>query len=185
MSLKKILLGFSVMAMFISMNDASDVLLTKKGSVHFISEAPLETIEASNDLVGAVLNRNSRTVAFQVPIVGFEGFNSALQHEHFNENYMETDAYPKATFSGKIIEDVNLFSAGSHKVRAKGMLTIHGIEQERIIPGTISIKGDAVSIKADFDVTLADHEISIPRIVTQKIAEVVSVELNATLKPKA
>jgi len=185
MRLKLLLPLLFIAAVFFRMEAPADVYLTKSGSVSFLSEAPLEVIEASNDMVGAVLNRTTRTLAFQVPIVGFNGFNSALQHEHFNENYLETDAFPKATFNGKIIEDVDLENPGTHKVRAKGMLVIHGVEKERIILGTIVVTGSGINIKTSFEVTLQDHDISIPRIVTQKITEVVTVELSASLNPKS
>lgn len=181
-------LSFVLIAMaifFMNMDFASNIYLTKSGHVSFLSEAPLEEIEAANDKVGSVLDVSKRSLAFQVPILAFEGFNSALQHEHFNENYMEVESYPKATFNGKIIEDIDFSTPGSHRVRAKGMLDVHGVSKERIIPGTLKITSSGISIRANFDVTLADHDIEIPSIVTQKIAEVVQVELDVTLKPQS
>lgn len=163
----------------------STVFITKTGHVEFISEAPLETIEAANDMVGAVLDIEKKTMAFKVPIVGFEGFNSALQREHFNENYMEVDQFPQATFVGKIIEDIDLSKPGKHRVRAKGMLTIHGVEKERIIPGNVTVQAQGIQIKTDFIVPLSDHDIEIPNIVNQKIAEEIAVKLDVVLKAKA
>lgn len=184
MKLKLSILTLCLAISFMNMDFATSIYLTKSGSVSFVSEAPLEEIEASNQQVGAVLDVAKRSVVFQVPITGFKGFNSALQLEHFNENYMETDNYPKATFKGKIIEDIDFTKPGTHKVRAKGMLSIHGEEKERIIPGTIKISSSSIAITTTFDVALADHNITIPRIVTQKIAEVVQVDMNVSLKPQ-
>ncbi|GAB5538884.1 MAG: hypothetical protein Salg2KO_09870 [Salibacteraceae bacterium] len=164
---------------------ASDVFLTKNGSVAFTSDAPLELIEAENNSLGMVLDRSKKTVAAQVPIVNFNGFNSDLQKEHFNENYMESDTYSKSVFKGKIIEDVDLYTPGDYKVRVKGMLSIHGVDKERIISGRIKVSEGAITVKTTFEVALADHDIAIPRIVTQKIAETVTVELNASLAPQS
>jgi polyisoprenoid-binding protein YceI len=163
----------------------SDIFISKTGFVKFTSDTPLESIEAENNQVGSVLNVSQKTVVFKVPVASFKGFNSDLQHEHLNENYMETDNYPQATFKGKIIEDVDLSKPGTYKVRAKGILSIHGEEKERIIPETITVNAGKITIKSNFEIPLVDHNISIPKIVGQKIAEVISIELSTELKPQA
>ena len=135
--------------------------------------------------MSGVLDIEKRTLAFKVKVQGFQGFNSALQREHFNENYMESDGFPEATFTGKIIENVDLTVPGEHKVRVKGMLTIPGIGKERIIPGKLIVKNNGIDLACDFEVPLSDHDILIPRFVYQKIAEVIRVQVKATLTPKA
>lgn len=161
-----------------------DVFMTKAGKVKFTSSAPLETIEAQSIKGSVALNTAMRSLAFKLPVASFEGFNSALQQEHFNENYMETSKHVYATFTGKIIEEVDLTKAGTYKVRAKGMLDIHGVQKERIITGTIVVGATSVKLSSNFDVPLSDHNISIPKIVLQKIAEIIKVEVNAELKPQ-
>lgn len=111
----------------------------------------------------------------------FQGFNSALQREHFNDNYVESDRYPTAVFKGKIIERVNLTRNGTYNVRAKGVLTVHGRAQERIIPATIVVRNGRMQITSRFNVPLSDHNIRIPQIVFQKIAENIQVNVNAAL----
>lgn len=177
-----LLLLSAISALSFSFLTPSSIYIGKTGWVKFVSEAPLETITAQNTKVSAVMDIAQKNIAFKVPIVAFDGFNSALQHEHFNENYMEMDEYPQATFSGKIIEDVDLSKAGTYKVRAKGMLLIHGVEKERIVAGTVEVAAGSLTISSKFDVPLADHDITIPKIVNQKIAEVINVEMKATLK---
>lgn len=149
------------------------------GTVYFRSDAPLELIEARSSKLKGLLDTEKQTFVFTVPSASFEGFNSVLQREHFNENYLESDKYPKSVFSGKIIEKVDLTKDGEYTVRAKGKLTIHGIEQERIIRSTIKVKNGAVSIHSAFTVLLQEHNITIPRVVQQKIAEEIKVEINA------
>jgi hypothetical protein len=115
-------------------------------------------------------------------MTSFRPFNSALQRQHFNENYIESDKFPKGSFSGKIIEEVDLTVPGTYTVRAKGKLVVHGVSVERIIRATVVVTSKQVTIKSRFDVPLEDHKIAIPRIVNRKIAEVIDVKFDALLK---
>jgi hypothetical protein len=154
---------------------------TTSGAINFRSDAPLEVIKASSDNLVGKINTEKRTFAFKVLIRSFEGFNSALQQIHFYENYLETEKFPEASFSGKIIEPLDLSKPGKVTVRAKGILKIHGIEQERIIKSDITILENKIHVDADFTVQLADHNIRIPRVVHEKIATVIKVDVKADL----
>lgn len=151
------------------------------GVVKFKSEAPLEIIEAQSNNLQGLIETESKTFAFTILIRTFEGFNSPLQREHFNENYLESEIFPAATFKGKIIEEVDFDNDGIYTVRAKGLFEIHGVKQERIIKVTISIKNGTIKSSAKFTISLADFNISIPKIVNQKLASVVSVSIDASL----
>ena len=131
-----------------------------------------------------MIDFGTKNVAFSVIIQSFDGFNSALQKEHFLENYMEADKFPKAVFKGKIIEDVSVSKNGSFAVRAKGIFNIHGIEKEKIIKVKIIVKDNLVEVDSDFEVPLTDHDIKVPKIVNQKIASVITVQFKASLKPQ-
>ena len=153
-----------------------------EGKVYFQSFAPLEIIEARSDKLQGVLDIEKRLFAFSLPIRSFEGFNSPLQREHFNENYMESSLYPNATFNGKIIEKINLAIDGTYTVRAKGKLNVHGISQERIIRSKVEVKDGKIRIHSNFTILLKEHEINIPRIVHQKIAEEIKVNIDSQLE---
>ncbi len=153
----------------------------KEGSVYFKSDAPLELIEAESKDLKGILDVEKSTFAFSIPMNSFRGFNSGLQREHFNENYLESTRFPNATFSGKVIEQIDFTKDGEYTVRAKGKLTIHGIEQERIIRSTVIVGNGKINISSRFTVLLKEHEIDIPRIVFQKIAEEIEVKIAATL----
>lgn len=160
------------------------IFIGENGQVKFTSNAPLEVIVAnSNELKGAV-DIEKKTFAFSIKMNTFEGFNTPLQREHFNENYLETNKFPTASFTGKIIEDINLSVSGQYTIRAKGKFTIHGISQERIIKSTVKTDGDKISIKSEFSVLLAEHDIAIPKIVYQKIAEEIEVLIDIELIKK-
>ncbi|MCG8326508.1 MAG: YceI family protein [Chitinophagales bacterium] len=163
---------------------AQELYYTDSGIAYFKSEAPLEVIEATSNELKGVIDPLKRTFAFSIRINSFEGFNSPLQREHFNENYMESKQYKEATFKGKIIEQEDLTKNGSYTVRAKGVLNIHGVTQERIIRSTVITKEGEIQINSSFTVLVAEHDITIPRIVYQKIAEEIQVEIKASLKKK-
>lgn len=163
----------------------AQIYICKDGSTKFTSEAPLELIKAQSNKTSGVVDAGTKNVAFSIDIDSFDGFNSGLQKEHFRENYMETEKYPKATFKGKIIEDVDFSKPGTTTVRAKGIFNIHGTEKEKLVKVKITIKEKEMLIDTSFEVPLEDHNIKIPKVVNQKIASIIMVEVKATLKPKA
>lgn len=154
---------------------------TGSGSITFKSEAPLEIITATSTSLEGIMDVASHTFAFTVPVTSFKGFNNGLQQQHFYENYLETNKYPDATFYGKIIESVDLTVPGEYVVRAKGRLTIHGQTQERIIRVEVVSKGNVLDARTEFMVPLTDHQITVPKIVNQKIAREINVIVKATL----
>jgi polyisoprenoid-binding protein YceI len=160
------------------------VFSAAKGSVHFVSEAPLESIEASSKELKGLIDTDQNSFAFSIDMQSFQGFNSPLQKEHFNENYLETKVYRKATFAGKIIETIDFSKNGSHTLRAKGKLDIHGVSNERIIKCELTIKDGKFSVRSSFTVLLNEHDIAIPKIVHQKIAEEIKVEVDADFEVK-
>lgn len=151
----------------------------------FTSNAELELITAASSKVQGLIDPSNNQFAFTVEVKSFQGFNSALQREHFNEKYMESDKFPRARFAGKIIEPVDLTVDGSYEVRAKGDLEIHGQKQTRILKSKIDVSRGVITLEARFFVPLADHNISIPTIVSQKIATEIEVEFNATMSMQA
>jgi hypothetical protein len=161
--------------------NAGSVYRGDNGRVWFQSDAPLEVIEAQSGQLRGIINPVQQTFAWTVEIKTFNGFNSPLQREHFNEAYLESNVFPKATFSGKIIEKIDYAQDGTYPVRAKGKLVIHGVEQERIIKSVLEVKGKRLFVRSTFTVPLTDHNIAIPKIVHQKIAEEVMVTITSEL----
>lgn len=153
-----------------------------EGKVQFKSLAPLETIEAYSEELRGIIDIEKRSFAFSVPIRSFEGFNNPLQKEHFNENYMESGKYPNAVFKGKIIENVDLSKDGTYTIRAKGNLEVHGVVQERILKSNVEVKGNRFTLNSNFTVILEEHNISVPKIVYQKIAEEIQVQVQAAFE---
>ncbi len=163
----------------------AQIYVCKEGNTKFTSEAPLELIKAQSNKTSGVVDCATKNVAFSIDVSSFDGFNSELQKEHFLENYLETEKYPNATFKGKIIENVDFTKKGVINVRAKGILLIHGVSKEKIVKVQLTIKDKEIFTEAEFEVPLDEHNIRVPKVVNQKIASVITVEVKATLKPKA
>lgn len=157
---------------------------TTTGKIAFKSEAPLELIRASSASLAGVLDINKKNFAFKVTMRSFIGFNSPLQKEHFNENYVESDKFPEASFKGKVIEDIDLSKDGIYEIRAKGQFTIHGVTQERIIKSKVSVSNHSIQISSNFSVLLSDHNIPIPKVVYQKLANEIKIEITAILEER-
>lgn len=162
----------------------TSIYQTVNGTITFRSEAPLELINASSDQLIGAIDIDKKNFTFKILMRSFQGFNSPLQKEHFNENYVESDKFPEASFKGKIIEDQDLTVDGTYELRAKGILTIHGVSQERIIKSNVTVNNKTITLKSSFSVLLSDHNIPIPKVVYQKLANEIKVDVNATLEPR-
>jgi polyisoprenoid-binding protein YceI len=160
---------------------SSQNLQVKQGSISFESNAELEVIKASSNKLKGLFNAATKNFAFTIEISSFEGFNSALQKEHFNENYMETAAFPKASFSGKILDTFDP-TKDKQIIRAKGKLDVHGVIKERILEIEFTKRNSEYSIATNFNILLEDHGITIPRIVNQKISPTIAVAVVGVLK---
>ena len=166
----------------VSFREPVDIFNISKGSIVFTSDAPMELIRAGSPELKGLIETEKKQFAFSVKVKSFKGFNTSFQKDHFNENYLESDKFPDATFSGKIIEDVDFSKNNIFTVRAKGLLTVHGISKERIIKSEMTIKNGTISIRANFTVLLADHNIPIPKVVHEKLASEIKIEVNSELK---
>jgi polyisoprenoid-binding protein YceI len=163
-------------------NVVSGIYNTTNGTISFRSDAPLELISASSRELHGKIDTDKKQFAFRVRVSTFQGFNSPLQQEHFNENYMESNRYPYATFAGKLIEDIDYETNGTYTVRAKGNLTIHNVTQERIIKSELTVKNGILSIHSAFTVLLSEHNIPIPKVVHEKLASEINVVVKADLR---
>lgn len=152
--------------------------LTRAGRVTFFSASIVEDIEARNEEAAAAIDLGAAQVAFSIPIRSFQ-FKRTLMQEHFNENYMESDKFPKSTFSGKFIDlsVETLQLPGSHPVHMEGDLTIHGVTKHITVPGTLELKEGHILAFALFTVAPADYSIDVPLLVRDHIAKIVSIRV--------
>ncbi|GMQ29867.1 YceI family protein [Algoriphagus confluentis] len=147
---------------------------TSSGEISFYSDTPLETIEALNQKSGAIINSDTREVAVQMRITDFI-FPNKLMQEHFNENYMESEKYPTATFKGKIKEQVDFTIPGTYSVTADGVLTIHGVTKPVTVKGNIASTEKGLKLEFKFQVRPEEFQIEVPSLVITKITEEIDV----------
>ena len=181
--MKKILLSLIVLVFALS-NLEAQKYFTREGKVSFFSNAPMEKIEAHNNSATGIVDFETGKMEFAVLIKAFQ-FEKALMQEHFNENYMESGKFPKATFKGEITNknEVNFVKAGTYKVKVKGDMTIHGVTKPMEATGTLSIKEGSVALASEFEITVADYGIQIPAVVKDNIAKIVKVNLAMNCEP--
>ncbi len=163
---------------------AQDKWFTRNGTINIFSKTSAENIDASNHEVFSMLDQQKNEFAFQVLNTGFE-FKKQLMQEHFNENYMESPKFPKASFKGIITDPskVNFNKEGTYDVIVAGDLTMHGVTKKVSIPATIQVAGKKIKGEAKFNVKLADYGIKIPSVVSNQISETIAINVNCQYEP--
>lgn len=155
--------------------------MTRNGYIGFFSHTPLEDIKADNNQVSGVLDISTGDMVFQALIKSFH-FERALMEEHFNENYMESDKFPKASFKGKItnLSSVNFSKNGIYDVIVEGDLTIRDATNKISTKGTIEVVTGGITANSKFNIVPEDYKINIPGVVREKISK--NLEVTVTMK---
>jgi hypothetical protein len=158
--------------------------MTKNGFIGFYSHTPMEDIKAENNQVAGVLDTGTGEIVFQVLIKSFH-FDRALMEEHFNENYMESEKYPKSTFKGKIdnLSSVSFTKNGTYEVTVNGDLTIHNVTNKVSIKGTIEVISGGINANSKFRIVPEDYKIEIPGVVREKIDKNLEVTVSMKYTP--
>lgn len=167
-----------------SLADAQGKYLTNEGSISFYSHTVIEDITAVSQKVAAVIDSQSGEVAIIVRMVDFQ-FEKKLMQEHFNENYVESEKYPKATFNGRITnnESVDYGTNGSYPAEVSGELTIHGITKTISVQGSVEVSKEGITARTKFMLNPEDYGIKIPGVVRENIAESMAVTAELFCKP--
>lgn len=154
---------------------------TRNGNIVFNAGTAVEDIDGVNTTTTSIFDASTGQIEFAVLVKGFE-FKKALMQDHFNENYMESDKYPKSVFKGKIvnIDKVNFEKDGSYPVTVKGTLEMHGVKKDVETNGTLKVAGQSVTSNAEFTVLLADYNIAIPSLVKDKVSKTVTIKVNCS-----
>lgn len=168
--MKKLLLSLSFLALATSLS--AQQYLTREGNLTFDAGSPLEDVVAKSNSATSVYDASNGKLGVQVLMTSFE-FKRALMQEHFNENYAESEKYPKASFKG-------MYKDGM----ADGTLTIHGVSKPVKVPATLEEKDGAMHLKTSFDVTIADFGIDIPKAVADKIDSEAKVDVDCLMKAR-
>ncbi|QNM86944.1 YceI family protein [Polaribacter pectinis] len=167
--------------LFVSITNSQERFLTKNGAITFFSAAAMEDIKADNNQVLSIIDASSGKMAISILMKSFM-FEKALMQEHFNENYVESDKFPKATFKGDIVNFESIKDTDT-KVTVKGTMTIHGISKEIIIDATMNRTDKQITAIGEFYLAVADFNIEIPAVVSDNIAKKIKVNFEFNHKP--
>lgn len=161
----------------------SQKYFSKTGHISFYSETKLEKFDAHNKSASIVYDSQSGKLESAALVKGFQ-FERALMQEHFNENYMESSKYPKATFKGMIdnYKTVDLTKNGKYNVKISGDLTMHGVTQKVATDGQIVVNNGKIEATSAFNVALADYKITIPALVKDQISKTVKITITSNLE---
>ena len=176
----KIIYTILMCFLFVNVSNSQKQFLTKNGAITFFSSTTMADIKADNNQVLSIIDASNGKMAISILMKSFM-FKKALMQEHFNENYVESDLFPKATFKGEIL-NFETIKESETNLEVKGSITIHGKRKEIIIPASFSRSDDTIYVKGEFNLLLSDYTIKIPSIVAKKIAQEIKVtfEFNHT-----
>lgn len=162
---------------YFSFTLSQDKRITKTGQISFeASVTSFEEIKAKNDKVYCVLNIKTGVLSIVALINEFE-FKHALMKAHFNDNYMESDRYPKAIFKGKIADfNYNTIGTQLKEFKLRGRLEMHGHSKEITTTARLRKIKNSLEISSDFEVRTSDFDVTIPSMVSSKISNIVQIK---------
>jgi len=173
--------GFILLLSLLSLqvNSQDTLWFTRTGHVYFISHTDIIDIDANNYQTGSFLNIRTGEMAFTLLMKSFQ-FSLPLAEEHFNENYVESEKFPKATFKGKILDfdSSKLTPDTDYKVVVQGDLTIHGITSTIKEEGVLRKSGNQIRAVSKFSILLDTYNIKVPNIVEDRVAKEIPIEVN-------
>jgi hypothetical protein len=175
-----------VMSLMVANVAFAQKMMTKTGDAKFEATMPgaLEEIAGANKTVSCIFDQATGDIAALVLVKAFK-FKSPLMEEHFNENYMESTKFPKATFKGKISGfDAKKLTATKTAYDVEGDLTIHGVTKKVKTKMNLALVGGKILATSEFKAALADYKIEIPSLVKEKISKDVKINLNLSLEGK-
>jgi polyisoprenoid-binding protein YceI len=177
--MKRIIIFFAATFLFLAANGQK--YMTKNGYIGFFSHTAIEDIKGDNNQVATVFDTSTGDLVFQALIKSFH-FEKALMEEHFNENYMESDKFPKSTFKGRItnLTAVDFTKPGKYDVTVEGDLNIHDVTNKVSVPGTIEVFTGGINAASKFNIVPEDYKIAIPGIAKDHIAK--NLEVTVTMK---
>ncbi len=181
----KNLIVLCTLIMTATISFAQGKYFTKTGKIEFFSKSSMEDIEAKNKTVTAVIDSKTGAIQIAVQMKGFE-FEKKLMQQHFNENYVESNKFPKAEFKGTITNNAEIVytKEGSYTAKVKGKLTLHGVTKDVETTGTVKVNaGNKIDLSSVFNILLSNYNISIPAVVKEKISNDIKISVDCKLEP--
>jgi polyisoprenoid-binding protein YceI len=159
----------------------SQKMMTRSGELKFDATVPgaLDPVVATNNTVSSIFDKTTGDLVVQAMVKSFK-FKSPLMEEHFNENYMESDKLPKASFKGKVIG----YSAKDGAYEVEGDLTLHGVTNKVKTKMNFDTAGSKLNITGTFVVKLKDYKLEVPAMAKKTLAETAKISVKLDLENK-
>lgn len=155
--------------------------MAEDGKAVFISETPLTTFSGESSSLAGFLDLESNVVDFYLDLNTLDT-GIGLRDKHMRKNYLETDKYPFAEFTGKVQILPDSFDKPK-EVKVEGTFKIHGVERQVLIPGSMVKEAGGIRVKASWDLLLQDYQIEIPKVVFYQLSEKQLISIDILLKP--
>ncbi|WP_343486462.1 YceI family protein [Allomuricauda sp. d1] len=152
----------------------SQKIICRQGQISFFSYTSVENIEAQNNQVFSAIDTENSKIEISMLMNAFM-FEKALMYEHFNKNYIESDIYPKATFTGKIL-DFEPKVEGTQVKMVQGAFTMHGVTEQLVIKAKIKKSGNDITLTGSFETLVETYNIKIPPLLAGNIAKTIAVD---------
>ncbi|WP_010520848.1 YceI family protein [Aquimarina agarivorans] len=173
---KRLCLLLLIPLWFTSFSIKGDKYICRNGKVTFFSYATSENIKAENDQVLSLFEPETKKIAVSILMRAFQ-FEKSLMQEHFNDSYIESDIYPKATFEGVVLNFDKDLSGTQTKI-INGDFTLRGISKPIKIKADITKKSNTYEIIGETELNVKDYKIKVPQILANRIAQTVKISFN-------
>jgi len=145
---------------------------TKKGAIKFVSPTDAD-VNAVNNEVSSKISATG-DIRFSLLFKGFQ-FKYAEMQTHFNEEYVESEKYPRASFAGTIqnIKSIDFTKDGKYTAKVVGTLTMHGVTKPVQTTATLNISKGKIAATATMSINMSDFKID-----ASAVTEKVDLEIN-------
>lgn len=156
-------------------------VIARQGKVAFFSYTSVENIKAENNQVFSIIDLSNGEIAVSMLMRAFI-FEKALMREHFNESYVESDLYPKATFEGNIMDFDPIMEEEQTRM-VHGTMTLHDVSKELEIKTKIQVLNGHYVLSGTFETLVDDYEIRVPQLLAGNIAKTITVDFRFEFEP--
>jgi hypothetical protein len=169
----KLPLLFLVYTVLSNLQSESNQCLTRQVEITFFSYTTVEDIKAVNNQVLSIVDISNSEIAISMLMRAFV-FEKSLMEQHFNESYMESDIYPKATFEG-VIKNFDPHLIGTQNRVIIGLLVVYGVSKPVVIRARIDHDKEDYIFSGKFVAPIKDYDIKIPALLAANIAKTISI----------
>lgn len=162
-------------------NAEAQTYQTENGTAVFYSQVPLHEFSGTSQHLHGLINLNENIVDFYLDLETLE--TGIGKRDRDMRQTLETNTYPFAEFYGKLGTEFNPALSQAQNITAIGTFTIHGIERDIEVEGSLQATEDGLLLKANWILRLEDYEITPPKLLFIKVDQEQKIEIEALLIP--